>query len=254
MNPKLLGYVAKARGAGRSDGEIASKLAAAGIPQDEVKAALEAASSPRAAPASGEGVPAVGPSGDVPPLDEMLGPAPAALPEGRARVVFAVLLLLGAGAVLFGFGIYSSGAASAGWPTASGVVEASRVTSSRDSDGGTTYGASVEYGYTVRGRGYRSRKVTAGDYSSSDRSRAEGIVSKYPAGRQVAVRYDPANPSEAVLEPGVPWMSFLMVILLGVLFAVVGLAGLLGRIKPALSGPARQPPGHGGFRWGVRVK
>ena len=151
-----------------------------------------------------------------------------------AKAVFLIFLLAGLGVSYYGYTIYATGEASKSWPTASGTIIESRVVSSQDSDGGVTYKASIGYSYSVSGRTYSSGTVSSGDYGSSDRSHAQGVVSDHPLDSKVTVYYDPANPTNALLEPGIPMFSFLMVTLIGVLFAVIGFAGVTGMIKPTM--------------------
>jgi hypothetical protein len=94
---------------------------------------------------------------------------------------------------------------SAQWPTTEGTIVKSRLvgTSVRGWDGDyfTETNAHIQYQYRVNGISYSSSAVNSIKspfplYSSS-------YVSRYPLGEDVIVYYNPKNPSEAVLEPGV---------------------------------------------------
>jgi hypothetical protein len=52
------------------------------------------------------------------------------------------------------------------------------------------------------GQPYQGNKIMPGP--SAGGSWAHKVVERYPAGAQVMVYYDPNNPSEAVLERGMP--------------------------------------------------
>jgi hypothetical protein len=54
----------------------------------------------------------------------------------------------------------------------------------------------------VAGREYRGTRLTFGASVAATKSWAEGKAAAYHADREVAVRYDPSNPADAVLEPG----------------------------------------------------
>src|SRR5687767_7401954 len=69
--------------------------------------------------------------------------------------------------------------ASVTWPTAAGTVADSRVEAQM---GGAkrSYKAQVRYEYTVNGRRYESFLLSFRDLGSSNRSKAEAVVAKYP--------------------------------------------------------------------------
>ena len=112
------------------------------------------------------------------------------------------------------------------WPYADGKIASSEVVrkTSRDSDGhtSTTYHAEISYDYRVEGTDYYGDKVSFGDYGSSNRSHAAGIVGKYPEGKQVQVYYKPDRPSIAVLETGVKGGTWIMPII-GSVFGIAGI-------------------------------
>lgn len=130
----------------------------------------------------------------------------------------------------FGKSILDNAKASEKWPAVDGVIEQSEVVTSRGDDGDTMYAAEVLYKYTVDGREYQSDNVYfGGDYRSSSSSGAYEVVNRYPVGDTVKVHYDPDKPENAVLEPGVTWMSYL-VYGIGLVFFIVGLLLVLGPI------------------------
>lgn len=93
-------------------------------------------------------------------------------------------------------------AAAKTWPSTTGVVIRSMV----DASGGrtTSFFANVMYEYEVNGMTYQGNVLRAGDQFIRKTSRTMGTaqakVDEYPAGRQVTVYYDPANPANAALE------------------------------------------------------
>ncbi|MEK9201533.1 MAG: DUF3592 domain-containing protein [Patescibacteria group bacterium] len=165
------------------------------------------------------------------------------LSPGKATVV---LLLMGIGGaaltVFLGIPMVMNALASKGWPSVDGVITVSEFTTNRDrDDGGTTYGASIAYDYTINGALYTGSNVHFGQYGTSDASYGRGIVNRYPIGTHVRVYYDSDNPSTSVLEPGAGWSSF-MVAGIGVLFTLVGFLGSFFQFKKYKRGETVAPP------------
>ena len=88
------------------------------------------------------------------------------------------------------------------WPTTDGTIESCKVVESSDSDG-STYRAEVAYFYTVSGHRHRGDRIAFGYSGSSGRSSHQEIADRLSSAKTVLVRYDPANPSRAVLSYGV---------------------------------------------------
>jgi Protein of unknown function (DUF3592) len=90
------------------------------------------------------------------------------------------------------------------WSTTDGIVVVSDLQRTRDTDGGYMYRAEVSYRYTVDGTELVSSRPRFGSRVSLSWSRpAVRTTRKYPVGAHVTVLYDPSDPGEAVLEPGV---------------------------------------------------
>jgi hypothetical protein len=119
-------------------------------------------------------------------------------------------------ALMFFIGARRYSKQAANWPSVRGKIVSSSVESyeERDSDHTlrTRYRPAVEFAYTVRGLEYRSRQIKVGLEVSGARAYAEKVVAKYPAGSEVEVHYDPADPSTAALEnpTGATWIVFLV--------------------------------------------
>ena len=101
------------------------------------------------------------------------------------------------------------------WPSTLGTVTESRIQMRSNSDGGRTSYPLVRYAYQIVGRAYESQKVMPGmDVGGSG---AHRVVARYPVGAQVMVYYNPENPSEALLERGMPghikWFWIILAIL-----------------------------------------
>lgn len=89
------------------------------------------------------------------------------------------------------------------WPRTSGTVIVSDLQRSRDSDRGVSYRPEVTYRYSVDGRELVASRTRFGDgLELSWSAPAVRTVCRYPVGASVTVRYNPHEPEEAVLEPG----------------------------------------------------
>jgi uncharacterized protein DUF3592 len=103
------------------------------------------------------------------------------------------------------------------WPSTMGNVMMSTVERRSTSDGYTDYPV-VQYSYQVNGQPYQGMKLAPGPEVGGTGARK--VISKYPAGAQVMVFYDPQNPSDAVLERKAP-AQWLMWLLLGIFDCVL---------------------------------
>lgn len=146
-----------------------------------------------------------------------------------ANLAGAVFLLLGLGTSYYGYRLIRRARASTQWPAAQGQIESSTVDvereRDRDSDGDvhykTKYIPRTVYSYQVGGTDYIGEQVSFGRTSSSSPNWAYRLRDLYPAGTEVSVYYDPADPQEAVLQPGVKWTTYL-VLGIGAVFALTG--------------------------------
>ena len=141
-----------------------------------------------------------------------------------------VFFLLGVGLVIFGVVQRKKAKTTETWPTASGSIVSSRLDqkTTTDYDDGhtstsTSYTPIVEYTYQVGGQTYQGSRVFPGASMSYDHGTAQGIVSRYQPGATVTVHYDPANPTQAVLETKSKGGNLFLI--LGTVFAVLGIIG-----------------------------
>ena len=146
-----------------------------------------------------------------------------------ANLAGAIFLLLGLGVVYYGYRLIRKARASTEWPAAQGTVESSAVDvkreRERDSDGDvhyeTKYIPRIVYRYQVEGTDYYGEQISFGNTSSRSPNWAYRIRDQYSPGMEVSVYYDPANPQEAVLQPGAKWTTYI-VLVIGVVFALTG--------------------------------
>jgi len=145
-----------------------------------------------------------------------------------------LFLVVGIGVGIFGWLQLGKARASLSWPTADGVIMQSDVRRERrwvktgkHRREKITYKADVDYIYTVNGQEYSADRISyGGTHSSSSRVTADQITSQYPRGKKVTVSYDPQDPGEAVLEPGVS-IGVYGTLAAGVLIALVGVAAVI---------------------------
>lgn len=126
-------------------------------------------------------------------------------------------LLAGLFGMVSGAVLISTGVRCFKWPRTNGRIVSSQITVREERSRDTTYyHPEVVYAYSVAGKQYHSNQVSAGDNDNSDRRRAKNIVDKCAPDMAVTVLYDPRDPANAVLEPG-----------LG-LSPILGLFGVIG--------------------------
>ena len=86
------------------------------------------------------------------------------------------------------------------WPTTPAIVTSSRVAERDVYRRGMCYRLEAEYRYKVQGVEYTSDRVQFGNTWLDDEDFVRKLVAKYPQGAQVAVHYDPSDPTSAVLD------------------------------------------------------
>jgi len=129
--------------------------------------------------------------------------------HGMGFAIFiSIFFLIGFG--LLGWGLYSfyRGRQALAWPTTEGRVLDCRVQENPDSDG-TTWQVKVRYSYVVDGRVFEGNRVGFGYNGSSTQEEHQGIYEKLQEASRVIVRYEPGNPSNAVLAAGFNRSTFL---------------------------------------------
>jgi hypothetical protein len=142
---------------------------------------------------------------------------------------YLLLLLFGVATIAYiqGAGVLYKAYHSTKWSTAQGVVISSTVTYHRYSGkGGAYYTPDVTYRYTVGSVPYVGDTICFASIATHNKDDMGKIAGRYPAGHEVKVYYDPANPPDSVLEPGVTFDSWTKV-LVASLFLMAGLGAML---------------------------
>ena len=111
--------------------------------------------------------------------------------------------------------------ASSTWRPTKGLVLKSYLDESSPDDGGdVTHSAHVRYSYKIASNRYESTRLTYRPTSGLMFSDALSLLDGITQGREVAVFYNPRNPSRAVLVPGSSTDGVVHLGLSFVLFAV----------------------------------
>lgn len=116
--------------------------------------------------------------------------------------------------------------ASQGWPSVQGQVVDTHVDHSArsDADGDMvdSYNPMVNFTYQVGGNTYHGDKVSYSPQRSFDsEAKAQAALQRYPVGGSVTVYYNPANPSESVLEKSAG--GFAVSLVIGIVFILIAL-------------------------------
>ncbi len=95
------------------------------------------------------------------------------------------------------------------WPTTAGVVTSTELLQRRrtvETPSGARpqlhYEARIHYEYTLGHTHVGSSELSLNSTETSSETRARAVLSRYPQGHPIQVSYNPADPTEAVLEPG----------------------------------------------------
>lgn len=129
--------------------------------------------------------------------------------------------------------------AASAFPAVEGAITDAKVAEESDADG-TSYGAQLRYAYEVAGRNYTGGRDR---YSKMFGSRkfALGVVQAHPLGSKVTVYYNPADPSDALLRPGLSAFDFFMLLFL-LPFNIIAVGGWALALK-AMRRAGEMPPG-----------
>lgn len=117
-------------------------------------------------------------------------------------------LVIGLILLLFSIYYYLKAKKSVNWPTTEGTILTSNVlketSNTSDNNRSTLYKAEICYSYNVMAQKYLSDKISfMPTYSTTSSKLAYVETTKYPVNTKVFIYYNPANPKEAVIEPGV---------------------------------------------------
>jgi hypothetical protein len=134
---------------------------------------------------------------------------------GFIHFICAVFAVVGLALLVAGLRDAWRAARSKRWPTAPGTIVSAEELQHRrempaEAGGGTRihYEARVHYEYTVGHVHMGSTVVRLGPTETSNEARAQATLARYLPGQSVQVAYNPRDPTESVLEPGVHPVDF----------------------------------------------
>lgn len=134
---------------------------------------------------------------------------------GVLHVICAIFGAVGVGLLVAGLRDVLRAARTRRWPTAPGtIVSAEELQHTREmppeSGGGTRihYEARIHYEYSVGRVHIGSTVVRLGPTESSNEAQAQSTLARYLPGQQVQVSYNPQDPTDSVLEPGLHPLDF----------------------------------------------
>ena len=120
-----------------------------------------------------------------------------------------------------------------------GTIAKSAVEIHHDSDG-YSYGLDLEYSYVVGGVGYSGTRYRYG-FETSGEHDVEAIVERLPVDSRTKVFYNPSDPEDSLLAPGIGWFDlFIPLFLLPFNLVMVGMFSLTLGAK--LRRRFRRPP------------
>ena len=99
--------------------------------------------------------------------------------------------------------------ASTTWPTVKGSIQEASVKHYQKGKWLNFYNAQIRYAYTAERKALSGTRVSFGDYGSVSPPHAKAVVSQYPKGKAVTVRYCQEDPTLCVLESGITWSVWL---------------------------------------------
>jgi hypothetical protein len=127
-------------------------------------------------------------------------PVVLALVAVTAGVTLLIVAVMFVGAALAAVAVARDSRA---WPTVVGRVIRSEIWPNRPANGLPGYRTLVRYEYTVDGEEYEGRDLASGEFPYRSARSAARRLRPYALGSTVVVRYFPAEPELAVLEPGI---------------------------------------------------
>lgn len=147
-------------------------------------------------------------------------------------ILAGVFAVVGLPFILIAMRVFARDRAIAGWPTTQGVIASSQMASEQQQykdDYGywqyrTVYRPVVSFTYTVDGIEMTGTTIARAIPNAMDQKPAQRYLDRFPAGKQVAVYYDKADPRTAYLVVGGRSTGAIILLIFGcVLLAVAAL-------------------------------
>jgi len=138
------------------------------------------------------------------------------------KLAIFVLILLVLGVVIFrgGLRILHRAQASVNWPTVQGEIIRSEVRGDRRNDDSLPW-ADIQFRYVVHGQSYQSNQERFKEGTNMNIQTVRALVNRHPVGQPATVYYNPDNPQEALLDPGVRGSSYTLLLISMFVFMVI---------------------------------
>lgn len=107
-----------------------------------------------------------------------------------------------------------------GWPHTSGIVISNEVKKIPSSKGPSKYSPVIEYSFKLDSVEYTSNRYSSTG-ARGDSEWANDVVKEYWVNSAIKVFYNPRNPKESVIDPGLQSDNYWMTILSSFFFGVV---------------------------------
>jgi len=112
------------------------------------------------------------------------------------------------------------------WSETKGVIltsEVDKISTPAGMDGSSlSYQALIEYTYQVENQEYNSKRIFYGsDIGKPLPFKSKSLIKRYPQNSEVIVYYNPSVPKESVLQKGIKFIVF-EILVLGCLFLLLG--------------------------------
>jgi len=132
----------------------------------------------------------------------------------------------GSGAVFAYYGwAVARGLVARGWSVVGGEITQLEIEESRGRFG-RYYTPCISYEYRLNGVAYSGWRLVFGDASFTSDASARKRAASLQVGNQVKVYYNPREPGQSVLEPGVGFWTLVPTLLGGVAFVILAIATL----------------------------
>lgn len=137
--------------------------------------------------------------------------------------------------IISGFKQLKLAVSSLTWPSTTGkVISSSTLTRKIGTRHSTRHKADIIYSYQINDNKFIGEIINWGYGYSKQIEKSEAIVNKYPEGKTVEVYYNPNDPKNAVLEPGLTVNSYKNV-LGGIVFMLIAILIIFRKKKPILT-------------------
>ncbi len=152
-------------------------------------------------------------------------------PSRAIFVVYVIGILFGPIVIHWQNGEFEREKASLQWPTVSGKIMQSEEVYVPGRNSGD-YRADIAYTYEVNGTRHVSHQISLWSANLGGYGGVTGaFVRNHPSGSTVDVRYDPANPKNAVLVPGADLGTYRLFVGMGGLSGLVSIFGLIHGLR-----------------------